>query len=234
MVVMSFANLPSLAQPLIPKSLASYEEKLHTLLEELRSAVFAIEEGHTGIEFLPTQAALIRDIGQEAREQLMILEKQPKRIYEDENQKKGVIRRFRAELSRLLLQFERKMSTVTVSPAIDLPAPVVSTAIFSGAAYDQERAAELQNINASLAQIHNMLKEFSKAVTDQGQALVDAEAHVEKVTGHARAGLQEITKTMEKQEGVSLSFKFALALAILILVAGLVAWLVDYVNSDSS
>lgn len=231
---MSFAslNLHSLAQPLIPKSLVSYEERLQTLLEELHSAVTAVEAAPGVIQ---TQAARIRDIGQEAREQLAALEKQPRRIYEDEKQKKTMIRRFSTELSRLLLQFERKMSTLAVSQSIEVPVPeqAVSDAIFSPTAYDKERASELQSINSSLAQIHNMLREFSRAVNDQGKTLGEVTDHVEKVTGHAQAGLQEVTKTLHKHEDTSLGVKLALALILFLLLAGAVAWGVDYANSDS-
>lgn len=230
---MSFASLklPSLTQPLIPKSLASYEERLQALLEELHSAVTV----QIAPEAIQTQAVRIREIGQEAREQLSALEKQPRRIYEDEKVKKTMIRRFRTELSRLLLQFERKMSTFAVSQSIEVPVPepATSEAIFSPAAYDQERKNELQNINSSLAQIHIMLQEFSRAVSDQGKTLEEVTDHVEKVTGHAQAGLQEVTKTLHKHEDASLGLKLALALILFLLLAGAVAWGVDYANSDS-
>jgi len=233
---MSFASLkiPSLAQPLIPKSLSSYEEKLQSLLEDLHSAV-TVFEARADPALLQLQAVHIRDIGQAAREQLAALEKQPRRIYEDEKQKKIVIRRCRTELSRLLLQFERKMSTLAVQQDIEVPAsgPAASEAIFSPADYDRERGEELRNINSSLAQIHVLLKEFSRAVSDQGKTLVEVTDHVEGVTGHAQAGLQEVTKTLHKQEEVSLGVKLALALILFLLLAGAVAWGVDYANSDT-
>lgn len=237
---MSFAKtkILSLTLPLIPKSLISYEERLQLMLGDLRVAVGDLVDEVCKPEFLGRIAKQINDLGQQINQELAALETQPMRAYEDEKKKHEVVRRYRTELSRLLQQSERQISCVpkpVSTPITSSPSmPPVSTSIFTPALYDQERSEEIRQINSSLTQIHALLRDFSQGVAEQGEKLRGVETKIEKVTSNANVGLRELTKTLEKQEGMTVTVKIALALALFIVVVGVMAWVFEYTAGEDS